>query len=256
MISSISAHNKMRKLIKYIAICLLILFAFLSSAKAQRFGDNLGDHRATDTLRMNNFRIVNAQGIAIGTARILNNNIALQIDGLDKALLLPRISDTLAIPDANAVNGMLVYSLADDKLYVRQAGFWRTFGSVGNGVASLNGQVGAVNMNGDDVTITVSNSSGNDWVISAKNTMAIWNANRLMGRQLSGSVPANGQVYVWNSTTSVWEPKSIGTLTAPTVNGQRTDSLVTTLNGTLRKIASSDILFVADTAAMLNGYVR
>ncbi|MDZ4071562.1 MAG: hypothetical protein U1C70_07045, partial [Sediminibacterium sp.] len=236
---------------------MLMIFAMVSTAHAQRFGDNFGDHRATDTLRMNNFRIVNAQGIAIGTARILNNNIALQIDGLDKALLLPRVSDTLAIPNNNAVNGMLLYSLADDKFYYRQAGIWKPFGSSdGNGVVSFNGQVGAINMNGDGTTITVTNTSGNDWVVAAKNTIALWNANRLMGRQISGTVPTNGQVYVYNTITQVWEPRSIGNLTAPTINGQRSDSLVTTLNGVLRKIASSDILFVADTAAMLSGYVR
>ena len=117
MASLYKAYQRIIKNHKYIVICILLIVALVSTANAQRFGDNLGDHRATDTLRMNNFRIVNAQGIAIGTARILNNNIALQIDGLDKALLLPRVSDTLAIPDANAVNGMLLYSLADDKFY-------------------------------------------------------------------------------------------------------------------------------------------
>ena len=209
MASLYKAYQRIIKNHKYIVICILLIVALVSTANAQRFGDNLGDHRATDTLRMNNFRIVNAQGIAIGTARILNNNIALQIDGLDKALLLPRVSDTLAIPDANAVNGMLLYSLADDKFYYRQAGIWKPFGSAdGNGVVSFNGQVGAINMNGDGTTIRVTNTSGNDWLVAANNTIALWNANRLMGRQISGTLPTTtGQVYVYNAVTQVWEPR-------------------------------------------------
>ena len=63
--------ERMVKKHKYIVICMLMIFAMVSTAHAQRFGDNFGDHRATDTLRMNNFRIVNAQGIAIGNSIIV-----------------------------------------------------------------------------------------------------------------------------------------------------------------------------------------
>ncbi|HCL06921.1 MAG TPA: hypothetical protein DHW64_13625, partial [Chitinophagaceae bacterium] len=245
---------------KGLVILVLVLLSFVSNTSAQKFGDNLGNHIASDTLRMNGFRIVNAQGIAIGTARILNNNIALQIDGLDKALLLPRVTDTLAIPNANAVNGMLVYSLVDDKFYFRQNGVWVNFGTQNNiaGVVSFNGQVGAITMSGDESTgIKVTNVPGtNEWIVSAMNTTSLWSASRLMGRQISGTAPTNGQAYIWDTGLNAWVPKNVGNLAAPTVTGQKTDSIVTTINGTLRKIPSSHFLFVTDTAAMLSGYVR
>jgi len=35
---------------------------------------------------------------------------------------------------------------------------------------------------------------------------AYWNASHLMGRVIGNQVPANGDVYTWNSVTSNWEP--------------------------------------------------
>lgn len=244
---------------KGLIILVVVLLSLVFRTNAQTFGDNLGNHRATDTLRMGGYRIVNAQGIAIGTARILNNNIALQIDGLDKALLIPRVIDTLAIPAANAVNGMLIYSLVDNKFYFRQKSGWVNFGTQNNnsGVVSFNGQVGAIVMDSDETTgIKVTNTGTNEWIISAMNTVALWNANQLMNRQISGTAPTNGQAYVWSVGQNAWIPANVGNLVAPTVTGQRTDSIVTTINGTLRKIASSNFLFVTDTSNMLSGYVR
>ncbi len=84
-----SIVRKIASLPKGVIVLLVVLLSLVVKTNAQTFGDNLGSHIATDTLRMNGFRIVNAQGIAIGTSRILNNNIALQIDGLDKSILFP-----------------------------------------------------------------------------------------------------------------------------------------------------------------------
>lgn len=237
--------RKLASVPKGFIILLVVVLSLVSKTDAQTFGDNLGSHRASDTLRMGGNRIVNADGIAIGTARILNNSIALQIDGLTKSLLIPRVTDTLAIPEVNAVNGMLVYSLADNKFYFRQKDVWVNFGTQNSssGVVTFNGQVGAITMTADGTTGIRIDPVGNtgEWIVSAMNTAALWNANQLMGRQISG-IPTNGQAYIWDAVSNVWTPRNVGNLVAPTVTGQRTDSIVTTINGTLRKIPSSHFL--------------
>lgn len=100
-----------------------------------KLGDNLGSHKATKDLEMNSHNIkaanlVNASGILVGTATALSNtSIALQVDGVDKAILVPRVTDLLnattpSIPVANAINGMIVYDLASGKFYYRQNNAW------------------------------------------------------------------------------------------------------------------------------------
>jgi len=136
-----------KKLPKYLSRFFLMICMMVSlQATAQRFGDNLGNHSATDTLRMRGFNLLQAGGITIGTYNFLNNSVALQIDAVNKAVLIPRINDTTAI--SNPVNGMLVYSLANETFYVRQGGRWITFGSISNGVTTLNGRVGSLVIGG------------------------------------------------------------------------------------------------------------
>ncbi|MCX2486111.1 tail fiber domain-containing protein [Pedobacter sp. MR2016-24] len=100
-----------------------------------RLGDNLGSHKAIKNLEMqshniNGATLINSKGMLIGTATTLSNSsIALQVDGLDKAILVPRVTDLLnptnpSIPVANAVNGMIVYNLATAKFYYRQNNSW------------------------------------------------------------------------------------------------------------------------------------
>jgi hypothetical protein len=49
--------------------------------------------------------------------------------------------------------------------------------------------------------------------VTINNTGAYWNANQLQGRNISTTVPTNGQVLAWNDTTSQWVPTS-STLTS------------------------------------------
>ena len=235
-----------------IAICVM-LFALVSVTNAQKFGDNLGNHIATKDLLMGNQLILNARGIVIGSTTLLNNSIALQIDGIgSQALLITRITDTFGI--TIPVNGMLVYSKSDNKFYFRQGGTWITFGTFNNGVTTLNGEIGDLTINGDNTSISVT-KLGKSLTIAAQNTSAIWNANKLMGNVVAGTVPTSGQALVWNSVTSSWEPTAISQISF-SGNGVKTDSIVTTLNGSLRKLASSNLIFVSDTASMLSNLLK
>lgn len=108
--------------------CLLLLLLSLCNLNIvaqQRMGDGLGNHKASQDLNMNSKNIVNAQGLVIGVATYSNNSVALQVDGADKAILFPRITSLSSI--AEPLNGMMVYNMADQKFYVRQANVWINF---------------------------------------------------------------------------------------------------------------------------------
>ncbi|WP_293788391.1 hypothetical protein [uncultured Pedobacter sp.] len=102
-----------------------LLFATAFFAKAQKFGDNLGNHTATKDLQMAGKSIFNAEGIAIGTATISNGSVALQIGSANKAILISSVTANTDI--ATPVNGMIVYNNTDNKFYLYQNGAWVTF---------------------------------------------------------------------------------------------------------------------------------
>ncbi|WP_037360213.1 hypothetical protein, partial [Asinibacterium sp. OR53] len=232
-------------------ICLLAFTFTATTSRAQTFGDNLGNHTATDTLRMRGFNILQAGGITIGTYAFLNNSVALQIEATDKALLLSRVSDTSAI--ANRVDGMLIYSNADHQFYACQAGIWQAFGLTNRGVTAINGKIGSITIAGDTTNTITLSQTGSNITIAAANKVALWNANKLMGKNISAGIPANSQVLMWNDASQSWQPTSMNTLNNLTLpNGAKSDSFVTTLNGALRKIASSDIMFLSDSTSLFS----
>ena len=118
--------------------CTIAIFLAGSSQTVfsqQLMRDNLGSHIATKDLNLNSFNInaanlVSAKGIVIGTATVLSNtSIALQVEGVDKAILVPRVTDLLnatspSIPVANIVDGMIAYDVATTKFYHRENGKW------------------------------------------------------------------------------------------------------------------------------------
>ena len=108
----------------YILFLVLLLCSFNLPAQ-QRMGDGLGNHRATEDLNMNSKNVLNSKGVAIGVATFSNSSVALQVDGLDKAILFPRVTSLAAV--ITPLNGMMVYNTADQKFYVRQAGVWINF---------------------------------------------------------------------------------------------------------------------------------
>ena len=111
----------------------LFFVAFLISLPviAQiKTGDNLGNHKAVKDLEMSNQRVINASGIVIGSASFTNNSVQLELSGVNKALLLNRVANTAAI--AAPVDGMLVFSNADNKMYLRQSSLWISFAAIGD----------------------------------------------------------------------------------------------------------------------------
>ena len=94
-------------------------------AQAQKFGDNLGNHTATKDLQMAGKSIFNADGIAIGSASLVNGSVALQIGGVNKAMLVSTVSANTDI--VAPVNGMIVYNSTDNKFYMYQNSAWVTF---------------------------------------------------------------------------------------------------------------------------------
>ncbi|NTD96318.1 hypothetical protein G6M26_27335 [Agrobacterium tumefaciens] len=94
-------------------------------AQAQKFGDNLGNHTATKDLQMAGKSIFNAEGIAIGSASMVNGSVALQIGGANKAILVSTVAANTDI--AAPVNGMIVYNSTDNKFYMYQNNAWVTF---------------------------------------------------------------------------------------------------------------------------------
>ncbi|OYX97040.1 MAG: hypothetical protein B7X86_12690, partial [Sphingobacteriales bacterium 17-39-43] len=184
-----------------------VLLGAISTVQGQsrqiRLGDNMGDHMAAKDLDMNSKQILNAEGIAIGSATITNQNVAFQIDGTNKAILMPRITALTAI--ATPVNGMLVYNSTDNKFYVRQNGEWVTFATV----TELNSK--SANITVDNMSIIVNNTGA----LAANVNSAIWNANRLQGNAVSATAPVTGQVLSWNGTA--WVPATATAQTAQTV---------------------------------------
>jgi hypothetical protein len=186
-----------------------VLLGAISTVQGQsrqiRLGDNMGDHMAAKDLDMNSKQILNADGIAIGSATITNQNVAFQIDGTDKAILMPRVTALTAI--ATPVNGMLVYNSTDNKFYVRENGAWVSFATV----TDLNNKTSNITV--DNISIIKDNTG----VLSANINSAIWNANRLQGNAVSATAPLTGQVLSWNGTA--WVPANSTAVSAQTVTG-------------------------------------
>jgi microcystin-dependent protein len=113
-------------------IVLQLLVSYISYSQI-KVGDNLGNHCATKTLNMNNQSLTNVTGIAIGSNTLINANVGLQLDG-NKAIVIPHVNNLLsptepAIPEANTINGMLVYDETTDQLFIRQNNQWVAFAS-------------------------------------------------------------------------------------------------------------------------------
>ncbi|PSL43074.1 hypothetical protein CLV51_10968 [Chitinophaga niastensis] len=92
-----------------------------------KMGDNLGNHKATDSLRMQGKPIDSASAIGVGiyapNSKALLDLTSPAGAGNGKGLLLPRITDTTGI--ANPVPaGMMIYSASDGKVYYHDQVRW------------------------------------------------------------------------------------------------------------------------------------
>jgi hypothetical protein len=57
----------------------------------------------------------------------------------------------------------------------------------------------------DATTLSVNASNQ----LTANNNSAIWNANKLQGRDVSSAAPGDGHILVWNGATNRWEPNPV-----------------------------------------------
>jgi len=123
---------------KYLLIGLLALSGQMVLAQNRKMGDNLGNHRATQSLNMNGKDVYNINGVAIGVASVTNAAVSLQVGPATagtKAMLIPRVDDLLnatapSIPNALAIDGMMVFNNANKFFYARQNGAWVSFGTM------------------------------------------------------------------------------------------------------------------------------
>lgn len=111
----------------------------------------------------------------------------LELESDTKGLLLPRLSDTLAINALNPLDGMLIYLTKEPRqgLYVRKGGVWSFLSGVSNTNINNNVEV-------DETKLNLGNIGGK---INPMTQIA----------STPGTV--SGQVLTWNG--SAWEPKSI-----------------------------------------------
>jgi hypothetical protein len=122
--------------------------------QAQKVGDNLGNHIATQALDMQSHNIVSASGVVIGAASFTNTSVSLELAGTTQAFLVNRVATlgTIAAP----VDGMMIYSNADNRFYFRNNSIWETFASSTNTLTSVTAAIvgAAPNVNGLSLSTT------------------------------------------------------------------------------------------------------
>jgi hypothetical protein len=228
-LKSSSNHNNMKKALLKLTGVVGIMAASSMFAQAQnrKMGDNLGNHKATKTLDMSSQKIVNALGVAIGTADVTNTSIGLQVEGDNKTILIPRVTNVTLIPTANLVNGMITYDNLTNKFYVYQNNNWVSF-SLG---FDLNGAV--INTTGNANGYTLETSPAG--VTTLKLSPAT--------ETTPGIVTAEGdQTFGGNKTIA--GNFAVGTATTAantTLTGTLTTTGATTLSSTLNAVGATTL---------------
>lgn len=193
----------------------------------------------------------------------------LELNSPNQGLLLPRVLKTEILSGGklfNADDGMLVFvnDASEKSLYIKRNGNWEKVGDIattltgavtGSGSGSIAttitnkavtygkiqdisnqsilGRYAATDGTAQELKLgaglLLNNTSG---LITADANTAIWNANKLQGRNIAATAPAAGDVLKWNNTTSLWEPGAGGsatiTLTGP-ITGTGTGTFATTI---------------------------
>jgi len=112
-------------------------------------------------------------------------------------------------------------------------------------LASPNGSSGAPSFR----ALTTTDISGLGTAATQDVVTATFNANKLQGLDISTSSPVNGQALVWNSTSSKWEPGTVGAGSG-TVTSVGATSSTTQLTITGSPVTTSGTLnFTLDTTA-------
>ncbi len=161
----------------------------------------------------------------------------LELESDTKGLLLPRLSDTLAINALNPLDGMLIYLEKPPLkgLYVRKGGVWTFLSGVSNTNTNNNTTV-------DESKLNLQNIGGKIDPLT---------------QITAGAGTTAGQVLVWNGTA--WQPKSLPSVTSTIVekpkefNTTSGGNLIIEPNSTnvikvnVQGAVTGDIVFVALT---------
>lgn len=199
---------KSKIFIKSVIATIFMLITSKSFAQI-KIGDNLGNHKATRTLDMNNQEIRNASGAVIGAATFTNTSVSFELAATDKAILFNRVAALTAIN--TPINGMAVFNNADSKFYVYQGGRWVTFGETGEFIKNLSAaNVGnAPNATGitlsasqGDITITLQPADATNPGVLTAGAQVIGGDKSLTGATTLASLTVGGNVIFQGIGTS------------------------------------------------------
>ena len=202
------------------AVQLLILLLFISPfafAQQLKLGDNPG---------------------------IMQKSALLELDSKMQGLLLPRISDITQPTLQSSPDGMIIYFIPNQSLYVRANNTWQKLLPEGNTITSLNGQTSSVqllkttNVAG---TYAITSTAGNH-TLNIPNATATTNGFMSTGSQLfSGSKIFNGALFANGSFVSKGITSTEGTVNITTDVAQPIQLIsgdVTAIYGTSVSIGS------------------
>lgn len=187
----------------------------------------------------------------------------LELESTRQGLLLPRLSDTVAINALNPPNGMIIYLTADNSLRIRSAGMWKKLASMADATAnwSLTGNTGtdsASNFIGtlDGKPLTIKTNNAERMVISSTGQVGIGTTTPSATLDVNGSVKfenlASGtnelSVLVLNTDGSVYKrtmSSSAFTNAIKAINGIQKQTLSITAAASTTK----DSVTVTNTSA-------
>ncbi|MBC7867409.1 MAG: hypothetical protein H7X88_07735, partial [Gloeobacteraceae cyanobacterium ES-bin-316] len=141
-----------------------------------------------------------AQSVGIGTTAP-NPSAILEINSSNKGLLLPRVSDTSSVP--NPAKGLLVYSLANNKIWFYNGSRWQQAASNAGGMDSLWYRANdSISYSGKKyVGINRDNPSGAPQANLEVNGSLLIQSPQLYSR----SAPVAAQTYTMNNSNSLIE---------------------------------------------------
>jgi len=226
----------------------------IAFAQNRKMGDNLGNHRATQSLNMNGKDVYNINGVAIGVASVTNNAVALQVGAATagtKAMLIPRVDDLLnatspSIPNALAIDGMMVFNNANKYFYVRQNGAWVSFGTMSLATGNI--------YIGDNTNTAVARIMSGDATLDATGKLTIANDAITTAKILNANVTpqkialTDGNVLIGNSSNAAAAVAVTGDVTF-TNAGVSTIAAATKTNNRVLTTNASGVTTWVDKAA-------
>jgi len=234
----------MNKLITYTKNCslLVVLLWFLSGTQLfaqQRLGDNMGNHKATMDLNMGAKNIVNAQGMAIGSATLTNTNVILDIASTNKVMVIPRVTN-IANLTGTIDEGSLAFDVATSRFVIREAGAWSSFGSFN----LSNGQIMIGNASGRAIPVALTG----DITVSNTGVTTIGAGKVTINKLASGGTADANKVYGTNVSTGAPELISRADLAIPKYTQSERDALTGIANNYLIFNTSNRQLQIYDSS--------